>query len=218
MNIKIDKLEDTTFSIGQIVDLLHESFQERLDAGLNLQGAFIKVDDVEKLSKSGAIFVAYGDEFGKDALFGVGITTIHKYVDGKFAYNDYAAISPSAKRMGIGSEMLQYRISFAKEMNCDFLISTTAVNATSSVKYHLKNGFKKWKYVSFYGRSYYSYVFRMPLCARSKWDNPLIRLLTLGLSFIVTRCTFKKGGSLTLLGKLLWKIPPFRKIGCWLQC
>ena len=86
-------------------------------------------------------------------------------------------------------------------------MSTTAVGAESSVKIHLKQGYKIIGLGSFPTTNYYSYIFRLYL-QPSIWQNSSFCKIRYAISYLKTHLTKKENGSFTLLGSILKKCRP----------
>ena len=203
MSIVIKKIVETSFTYEDVIALIHESFKERLEQGLNFTCSFMTADDYKaKLGKDGITLVAYDEE--TNILYGTAMTHIYKDSKGcNYAYNEYLAIAPIAKRKGIGSRLLKAREDIAIENNCDYVMSDTSVNADSSVAYHLKNGFRIIGFKSYGSTNYYSYLFRKQLTPSRIWSNGLFCKMVYLKSYIQTRIIRKKNGDFTFIGSLI---------------
>lgn len=201
MNIVIKRKEDTDVSYEQIVQLMHESFEERLQQGLKFTCSFMTVEEYKKNTSDGIVFVA----IDTDSNTLMGTATVHLKKDEKgviFGYNELNAINSRAKRCGIGSMLLRAREQLIKEAGGEYILSDTAVGAKSSVKYHLKNGFKIVGLRSFASTDYYSFLFRKQLVPSKKWDNNIYCYFVFLKSYIREHICFKKDGSYTFLYSL----------------
>ncbi len=164
MAVEIKRLEQTSFTYGDVVSLIHLAFQSRKDEGIFFSCADITVEEYrEKLGDSGVVFVAYDPE-NPTFLLGTAVTHIRRDRHGvQYGFNELLAVHPDARRMGVASALQKERIGFHKSAGTEYMQSDTAVSAESSVKYHLKNGYRKIALVSFPQTDYYSYVFRRQL-------------------------------------------------------
>lgn len=168
MKIEIHQ-KDESISWEELTKLFHEAFQERLDQGLNFTCSFFTPEDLEQRGGENVILVAKDKDNG--ALVGAAMVGIVKDRRGTWGDLTNMAISPEFKRCGIGSKLEQARIDVAKSNGCTFVLSDTAVDATSSVQWHLKNGFKIVKLHSYTTTNYYSYIFRKQLVPHPLWSN-----------------------------------------------
>lgn len=161
--IHILRLEETRYTLVDIVDLLHSAFQERAEQGLNMSGINIRVEDLENILKDAVIYVAERE----DRLVGV-LTARYANRETRrkpepYCHFGYIAVSPEEKRKGIGGDLLNRLERDAKIRGCKYIISNTAESAESSVAWHLNHGFKKIKYIQWKSRNYPSIIFRKEL-------------------------------------------------------
>ena len=203
MNIEIHPKDENT-SWEELTQLFHDSFQERLDQGLNFTCSSFTPETLERLGENNVILVAADKDNG--ALAGTALIEIVKDKKGTWGYLSNMAISPEYKRCGIGSKLEDGRIAIAKANGCHFVISDTAVGATSSVKWHLKNGFRITRLHSFASTNYYSYIFRKQLVYHPLWSNSLFCKVHYLLSAMKCKMTFHADGSAMRLMKFYLKI------------
>jgi len=197
--IKTYKREEAGISYKQIVDLLHESFQERLAQGLRYSCSYMTEEQFIEKTKNGMIFVAIDDESGD--LVGTSTLNIHSDGKQKYGYMEYVAIRSDYKHQGIGSLLLLLlRLKAAKDAGCSYVMSDTSVKAESAVHYHLKNGFKIIGLESYRSTNYWSYVFRMQLVPSALWENPIYRKLHYFFSYIFIKTTRDINGNDTTFG------------------
>ena len=150
----------------EMVSLLHESFRERQLQGLNFSCASFTTEELKShLSSDAIVFGAIDDE----KLIGMLILNRQSVRKGiKFAYHEYLAVSSCVKRQGIGTALFVEMKRKAVSLGLDFVLSDTADKADSSVRYHLKNGFKIFGKSHYSNRTYDSYNFILPLSLRGK--------------------------------------------------
>lgn len=171
MSIVIQKLQETSYDYKDVVDLLHEAFQERLAQGLKYTCSTMTEEQFRNRTANGIVYVAIDDETG---LCGTATLTIKTDKNGvKYGYYEYNGIRSDMKGKGIGTMLYIYIERESVKNGCEYLISDTSTQATSAVKYHLKNGFKIIGLESYRSTNYWSYVFRRQLVPSKKWDNPL---------------------------------------------
>lgn len=142
-----------------LVDLLHDSFKERLDQNLNFDCASFNMDDLKRATNNGVIIATY-----QDALL-VGMCYLLLKSIGRWQYgcHEYLAVSPKVKRDGIATSMQTVMVEIAKGMGLKMLTSSTATTADSSVKWHIKNGFIPFRVSKHGGKTYTSYHFFKPI-------------------------------------------------------
>ena len=200
MNILVYKRKSTNITIKQIVTLLHESFQERLNEGLHYTCSSITEEQFIKKTKDGIIFVAVDESTNE--LIGTSTLNVHNEKQ-KYGYMEYVAIKNTYKHGGIGSLLLKHLRKEAMALGCEYIISDTSTKASSAVRYHLKNGFKIVGLESYRSTNYWSYVFRMQLRPSFIWNNSLYLKTRYILSFIFIKMTRTIDGSDTWIGKVI---------------
>lgn len=204
MEVIVKLLSDTDITYQQVTDLLHAAFEERLEQGLYFTCSSMTVEQFEKKMEGGFVFVAC-EKNSKELL---GTVTIHINTDQKgnvYGYHEYLAVSPSVKHAGIGSQLALAWNKFLIEKGAKYVLSDTACGATSSVNWHLKNGFQVYELESYRSTNYWSYVFIKYL------DNsinivPFFLKLHYLKSWIFIKTTRRQNGSDTALGKMYKKI------------
>lgn len=192
-NLILCKLEESPFTHHDVMGLIRESVQERLDQGLDFIVASWTPEEYRERTKDSIVIVAYQ---GND-LLGTACSTISKDKNGKkYSYEEMMYVSPKSKRGGIGSKMQKKRIEIAKENGCAYTISDTAEGATSSVKWHLKNGYRLVKLRSYSGNNYYSKVFRWQIEPDRLWNNNLFCKTYYWLSSRFCRMCYNPDGTI----------------------
>ena len=88
-----------------------------------------------------------------------------------YAYLSTVAVLPETSGRGIGRKLLEEAILLSREAGCNYVESDTAIQAESSVRMHLKAGFKIAEITHFKDRNYLSYVFRLQLVPDPYWDD-----------------------------------------------
>ena len=205
MECSLCLLEESPFSYEDVVGLIHLSFDERLSQGLHFTCSSMSVDQFREKMSDGLVIVAY--EKVSHQLLGTASTHLYKDKDGHlYGYNEYLAVHPSVKHCGIGTLLLNKRLSIMRERGAEYVISDTAVGAKSSVKWHLKNGFVIYGYRSYSSTNYYSYLFRRQLVGRSKWDSRFYRDYHFLVSFLKTRIRYTRMGKERRFWAFLHKI------------
>ena len=204
MNAIIKTREEARFSYEQVVDLLHEAFQERLQQGLHYTCSSMTVERLKEKTKDGVIVCAIDQDTNR--LVGVGVMNFKRDGEHKYGYMEFGGVSSSAKRQGIGSKLMNARIQLAKDYGAEYILSDTSTQAESAIKYHLKNGFKIVGYESYRSTNYWSYVFRLQLKKPSKWDNAAYRKIKFIQSYVFIKLTRTINGADTALGRIYKKL------------
>ena len=175
MKLIIKQLPESGVSYGQLTDLIHEAFEERLQQGLNFTCSRMSAADFEDRMKDGVVFVALDEESGEL----LGTATVHVKTDRKgrkYGYLEYLAISPKAKHCGVGSELARSWKEYLRKEGAPYVKSDTACRAESSVKWHLKNGFQIYAVKAYASTDYLSYIFIMYLDEAAKKSPTSVRL------------------------------------------
>lgn len=156
----------------RLLDLLHDSFKERLDQNLNFDCASFNMEELKSATNNGVIITAYRDTL----LVGMVYLLLKGTGRRRYGCHEYLAVSPEAKHGGVASSMQNVMVGIAKEMGLLMLTSSTATTAESSVKWHLKNGFIPFKVVRHVGKTYTTYHFFKPI--RRSFMLYLIKVLS----------------------------------------
>lgn len=158
MEIKVYHNDPTT-PLPVLAMLLNRAFLERQQEGIGFSYATYTAEDLRKHVNEGYYIVAYEG----DSVVGM-VALLQKERYGiKYTTHECLAVDPNMKNKGIASKMFAQFLEIAKNLKADFVISTTAENAKSSIRYHNKNGFKTFLFVSFPTTPYYSYCFIYPI-------------------------------------------------------
>lgn len=203
MNILIDNIKNTSFSYGDVVSLIRQSFEERLRQGLVFTCSSMSVDDFMNRTRESTVLVAIDKDSNR--LLGTGTISLLKDNRGVlYGYIEYAAIAPDLKRCGIGSKLLAAREKIAIDMGAKYILSDTAVGADSSIKYHKKNGYRIIQLMHYPTTNYYSYVFRKDFTPVRSFR--LCEKIVLLRSIIVVRLIFRRNGSYSLFYNFIKKV------------
>lgn len=180
--------KDCKTPFGDILNLIHASFKERLDAGLNFSCATYSIEDFKRHTKNSHIFVAY-DLYGN--IVGTLTLTLRERFGYKCASHEFLAVSDQSKGKGVASALFKVALSFSIREGICFLISTTATTAYTSINYHKRNGFKAYKLEQFEGKNYYSYCFIRPITKFKIFNYDIIRYPIFLVSAFICRITKK---------------------------
>ena len=204
MNIEILTREQSKVSYAQLVELMHESFQERIDAGLNYSCSSMDEIKYKEKTKDGIIFVAIDKDKGTLA----GSTTLNLHCDNNevYGYMEFVSIHSTYKHCGIGSKLVNQIKRCGVEKGCRYILSDTSINALSAVNFHLKNGFKIIGLESYRSTNYWSYVFRMQLSPSIIWNNQMFLKVHYWLSYLFIKVTRDINGNDTKYGIIYKKL------------
>lgn len=193
------KISDTNISWEDLARLMRESFKERTEQGLLFACRDYSAEELKEVcnNSEGFIFVKK-DELGN--ILGFIVLTIINNA----GYTNYVVASPSSKNTGVCSSIFEHVLKKSKELNLDYISSSTSTKATSSVNWHLKMGFEKYDYQSSKHTNYYSVIFRLPLKEKNTISYNIKRLLHFNLAKIFVTITKTPDGS--------WRFPFLIKI------
>lgn len=198
--IEVKILGETNVTYPQLANLLHAAFEERLEQGHHFTCSTMTAEQFEEKMCDGTVFVAMDTD--NNGLLGT--VTIHVKKDGKgviYGYHEYLAVSPQAKHSGVGSKLAQSWNAYLLKQNAKYVMSDTACGATSSVNWHLKNGFQIYELESYRSTNYWSYVFIKYLDNSIRKSNVQIKM-HFWFSWLFIRLTRNVNGQDTTLGKI----------------
>lgn len=190
-------ISDTLYA--EALELIHRSYDEHLKNGIEFTCSRFTLDDLKSKTKDGYITTAIGED-GRLAGF-------HFFsIRGSAAYCEFMTVSPDCKRRGVGTRIFDEEVGFLtrigrRTVKC--IIADTSVLAVSSVRWHIRNGYKIIGLASYGSTGYYSYVFRKQLTSPSVWNCRLYCALHYAFSWLLCKSTRNKNGTLTALGKTL---------------
>ena len=166
IKVSVAKKEDTPYE--ELFHVMKEAFKERSEQGLNFVCLSWSLDDFISKLKNNTILIARDTE-NDDKIIGFERLVFNN----DFVALGIIAILPDYKRGGVGMLLFNTAEQIVKSANYNYMAADTAVGAKSSVKWHLKNGFKKYELRSYKSTNYYSYIFRKQLVYHPKWSNPI---------------------------------------------
>ena len=122
------------------------------------------------------------------------------------------AVSPKAQHEGIASRMLEAEAQRLRKAGYRYMVGNTAVPATWSVQWHLKNGYHIVGYSRSERNNYASYIFRKQIATDVRhhptdllWTKPIASLtakLLYCLSWLATNICKSKSGKLNWIGRM----------------
>ncbi len=204
MDIVVRERSEVSVPDTLLLALFKDAFREREEAGVFFPVSRWTTADMQEELSGAMVFVALDKDSGQLK----GTCSLYPFQDRNgvlYGHVRHAAISSSAKNSGVGSILMSHIFDVAGNLGMDHLRSGTSVKAKSSVKWHLKNGFRIIGLMSSSKTDYYSFRFRKQLIPSSKWDNPIYCKCKFVLSAIEVLSTRKADGSPTFLSKVLQK-------------
>ena len=122
------------------------------------------------------------------------------------------SVSPNAKRQGVGSKLFEVEQRYLKEHGYRYVTCTTAIPATWSVRWHLKNGYYIVGYSRSENRNYASCVFRKQIAIDVRhhptdllWTKPIAPItakLRYCLTWVAMMVCKDNSGRLNWLGRM----------------
>ncbi|MBQ9219039.1 MAG: GNAT family N-acetyltransferase [Muribaculaceae bacterium] len=177
-------------SWDEIAHLLHNSFEERKQQGLNFTCSSVTADMLERQNANSIVFVA----LLQNELIGTVSMKIMQFKSYQYAYHYNLAVAPDYKGKGIADMLFNKFIENAINNECSFIKSDTAERAYSSVSWHKKNGFCPITIRSYGSTNYYSILFRKQLKYHWFWSNQWLCKVYFALSsFAYKRIKNEKG-------------------------
>ena len=206
-NIVIKTNKEAEVSAEEIYELLRAAFQQWTDAGLYTSVAHASVEGFRQYLTDKAVFVAQDEATGE--LLAMHTLRLNKRKGRASGAN--LAVSPKAKHEGIASRMLQEEVLRLRKAGYRYMMGTTGIPATWSVRWHLKNGY----YIVGYSRSernnYASYIFRKQIAIDVRhhptdllWTRPIAPLtakMQYVMYYLATSICKTREGRLNRLGR-----------------
>ena len=125
--------------------------------------------------------------------------SIEQRIDDNHGIVFVAVDEQSQELLGTGTILFHYD----EERGCHYIISSTASNAVSSIKYQLKSGAKKYGFSSAKNSDYYSIYFRKDIVSSFK-GSALYCFIRYQVTKAKTKLLFHKDGSFTKLGEVCY--------------
>ena len=158
------------------------------------------------------VFVAQDEATGE--LLAMRTLTLNRQ-QGRAAESNLSVAS-KAKRQGIATKLINYEVEWLKKNGYRYTTCSTAIPATWSVQWHLKNGY----YIVGYSRSernnYASYVFRKQIAIDVRhhptdllWTKPIAPVtakIRYCLTWMATMICKDKAGKLNAIGRIAKKL------------
>ena len=169
----------------ELLHLVHTAFEDRVKQGFNFICAAFSLETFRSLTHNSYIFVAQDEH---SPLIGTVALTERVKRGIRCGELEYLAVLPDYNRKGIATMLLTALCERARKLDLPFIISDTAMHADSSVKWHLRNGFKILRIKQFDKRNYYSYQFVKPIKTKSSTIIVmLLRRIIFFTSYIIYR-------------------------------
>ena len=216
-NIVIKAYNEAEVSVEELFELRRAAFQQWIDADLYTSVKDAILERFQRYITDKAVFVAQDETAGE--LLGMHTLRLNKRKGRADGAN--LAVSPKAQHEGIASRMLQAEEQRLRKAGYRYIVENTAIPATWSVQWHLKNGY----YIVGYSRSernnYASYIFRKQIATDVRhhptdllWTRPLAPItakVRYWATYIATCICKDKAGKLNWIGRMAKKMYDVRR-------
>ena len=207
-NIVIKTLNEAEVSVEELYKLAQAAFQQWTDAGLYTPISNTSVERLQLYISDKEVFVAQDEATGE--LLGMHTLKLNKRKGRANGAN--LAVSLKAQHEGIASRMLEAEAQRLRKAGYRYIVENTAIPATWSVQWHLKNGY----YIVGYSRSernnYASYIFRKQIATDVRhhptdllWTKPIAPVTAkfrYCLTWLATNICKSKSGKLNAIGRI----------------
>ena len=206
--IIIKTYKEAEVSVEELYQLCKAAFKQWTDTGLYTVVAHTPIEQFRRYIIDKAVFIAQDEATGE--LLGMHTLKLNKRKGRANGAN--LAVSPKAQHEGIASRMLQAEAQRLRKNGYRYIVENTAIPATWSVQWHLKNGYRIVGYSRSEKRNYPIYIFRKQIATDVRhhptdllWVAsiaPLTAKLRYCLSWLATNICKSKSGKLNWIGRM----------------
>jgi len=195
---------ETDITDEQLFALYKDAYSQWSEAGIESSWRDFTQEDSVRLSSYAAkasVFVVLDAKTGEL----LAAHTLRANKRKKVVSGSALAVVSKAKRRGIATALLQYEVDRVRKAGYQYMRGSTATNATWSVKWHLKNGYRIVGYKRSENNNYPSYVFRLQLQPSILWSGslaPITARLCYLCSYTVTCLVKDSKGRLNVVGRI----------------
>ena len=199
-------------SAEELYELRKAAFQQWTDTGLYTAAADTAIDQFRQYLRYKTVFVAQDEATGE--LLAMRTLTLNKKI-GRAAESDLS-VAPKAKRQGVSSKLFEVEQQRLREIGYRYVTCTTAIPATWSVQWHLKNGYRIVGYSRSERNNYASYVFRKQIAIDVRhhptdllWVAPIAPItakIRYCLTWLATMICKDNSGRLNAIGRIAKKL------------
>ena len=211
--IEVKTNNEAEAPVEELYQLCKAAFKQWTDAGLYTVVAHTPIEQFRRYIIDKVVFIAQDEATGE--LLGMHTLKLNKRKGRANGAN--LAVSPKAQHERIASRMLEAEAQRLRKAGYRYIVENTAIPATWSVQWHLKNGY----YIVGYSRSernnYASYIFRKQIAidvrhhpADLLWTRPLAPItakLRYWATYIATSICKDKAGRLNWIGRMVRPTP-----------
>lgn len=152
MNLRLVRFEESGKTPQELLEFLIDSFRTRLEEGLHFSIVDYTLFKMEHELSIATFFLAL-DEDGSIA----GCCSMRKVSDKVYNF-EHLAVRPDMRKAGVATML--YAEAEKMASGALYICSDTAMQATSSIRWHLKQGFRKYGVYKFDGTNYTSVLLR----------------------------------------------------------
>ena len=206
--IIIKTYKEAEVSVEELYKLEQAAFQQWADAGLYTPVSNTSIERLQRYIADKAVFVALDEATGE--LLGMHTLKLNKRKGRADGAN--LAVSPKAQHEGIASRMLEAEAQRLRKAGYRYIVENTAIPATWSVQWHLKNGYHIVGYSRSERNNYASYIFRKQIATDVRhhptdllWTKPIAPItakLRYCLTWLATNICKSKSGKLNAIGRI----------------
>ena len=212
MDITIKDNKDARVSLQELHELFQQSFQQWRDSGIDVPALHGTFEDFKAKVEPALVFVAQDGETGKLLAMHCFYGSLRKgHVHGFFL-----AVSPEAKHQGLATRMLEHETRLFRKKGIRYLRGNTSEAASWSVRWHLKNGYRKVGYRRTEDSNSALVIFRKQIAtdwrrhpADLLWTRPLAPLtakIQYAASYLATNICKTRTGRLNWMGRMAKRI------------
>ena len=212
-NITIKTNKEAEVSAEELFELRRTAFQQWIEQGLYTSVVHTSLEQFKRYITDKMVFIAQ-DEATSELL---GMHTLRLNKRKGRANGANLAVSPKAQHEGIASRMLEAEAQRLRKAGYRYIVENTAIPATWSVQWHLKNGYHIVGYSRSERNNYASYIFRKQIAIDVRhhptdllWTRPIAPItakIRYCLTWMATMVCKDKAGKLNWLGRMAkrWK-------------
>ena len=207
-NIVIKTLKEAEVSVEELYELRKAAFSQWTEAGLYTPAETMTKDQYQRCLMGRTVFVAQDEATGE--LLAMRTLKFNRKLG--FASEGDLSVSPKAKRQGIATKLINYEVEWLQKEGYRYTTCSTAIPATWSVQWHVKNGYHIVGYSRSERNNYASYIFRKQIATDVRhhptdllWVAPIASLtakLLYCLSWLATNICKSKSGKLNAIGRI----------------
>ena len=204
--------QEVSVPIEEFYELRKDAFQEYTDQGLYTAVQQTTIEQFQLQLKGKSVFLAQDEATGE--LLGMHTLRLNRRRGS--AKGEDLGVSPKAQHEGIASRMLQTEAQRLRKAGYRYMVGSTAIPATWSVQWHLKNGYRIVGYSRSEKRNYPIYIFRKQIATDVRhhptdllWTRPLAPItakIRYWATWMATMVCKDKAGKLNWLGRMTKKL------------